>query len=105
VTGQEPVTVTRWGELRGERKRPGTVLRVLVAGQSAGALARDGDGWCAVHQARALGGYRETAHASAEDAVKAILRSGFARQLGARAASRVTWSEKARRAASRGGAR
>jgi hypothetical protein len=50
-----PVHVSRWGELRGERKRrPGTVLRVLVGGQHAGTLARDGHGWQAVHQARAL---------------------------------------------------
>jgi hypothetical protein len=100
-----PVHVSRWGELRGERKRPGTVLRVLVGGQHAGTLARDGHGWQAVHQAWALAGYRVTGCATVEEALRAVLRSGFARQLGARAASRVTWSARARRAAVRGGAR
>jgi len=39
-----PARVTCWGELRGERPMPG-VLRVLVAGQSAGGIERAGDGW------------------------------------------------------------
>jgi len=36
-----PARVTCWGELRGERPMPG-VLRVLVAGQSAGGIERAG---------------------------------------------------------------
>jgi hypothetical protein len=51
VNDPAPVMVTRWGELRGERKRLGTVLRVLVAGEHAGSLVRDGDGWRAAHRA------------------------------------------------------
>jgi hypothetical protein len=37
-----PVSVTAWGELRGERKLPGAPLRVLVADQSAGGIERHG---------------------------------------------------------------
>jgi hypothetical protein len=99
-----PVSVSCWGELRAEKKIPG-VLRVLVGGQHAGAIARDGAVWRAGHQARALGKITEAEHASADEALRAVLRSGFARRLGARAASRVYWSDKARRAAARGGAR
>lgn len=101
MSSPEPVLVVRWGELRGDRKLPGTVLRVLVGGQHAGILARGGDGWQALHQARALSGYRETVHATAEEALRAVLRSGFARTLGARAASPVHWSALAQRAACR----
>jgi hypothetical protein len=100
VSGPAPVAVTCWGELRGEKKLP-WVLRVLVDGQHAGAIERDGTVWRAGHQARVLGPFRETEHATAEDALRAVLRSGFARRLGARAASRVHWSDKARRAVDR----
>jgi hypothetical protein len=100
----KPVSVNCWGELRAEKKIPG-VLRVLVDGQHAGAIMRDGAVWRAGHQARVPGPVTETGHASAEEALAAVLRSGFARRLGARAGSRVYWSDKARRAASRGGAR
>jgi hypothetical protein len=105
VTAPEPVYVSRWGELTGERKVGGVVLRVLVGGQHAGAIAPDGDRWRASHRARTLSRPRETEHATAEEALRAVLRSGFARHLGARAASRVHWSGKARRAAARSGAR
>ncbi len=105
MTGPVPVSVTRWGELPGERKARGVVLRVLVGGQHAGSIAPDGDVWRACHQARTLSRRRETEHASAGEALRAVLRSGFARTLGARAASAVHWSDKARRVVSRAGAR
>lgn len=38
-----PVSVTVWGELRGERKLPGSPLRVLMADQAAGGVERVGD--------------------------------------------------------------
>jgi hypothetical protein len=104
MSAPEPVRVTCWGELRGEEKIPGA-LRVLVGGQAAGGVRRDGAVWRAGHQVRALSRWSWTEHASAEEAVARVLRSGFARRLGARAASRVYWSDKARRAAARGGAR
>lgn len=109
MSAPEPVSVSVWGELRGERKLPGRrlapVLRVLVAGQHAGAMEWDGRVWHAAQQARVLGKARETEHATAEEALRAVLRSGFARHLGARAASRVHWTARGRRAANLGGAR
>jgi hypothetical protein len=97
------VSVTVWGELRGERKLPGAVLRVLVAGQSAGGVERTGDAWRACWYAGVTrsGSLRDrfTEHATAEDAVRAVIRSAWARHLGARAASAVRWSDRARRAA------
>jgi Arc/MetJ family transcription regulator len=95
-----PARVTCWGELRGERRLPG-VLRVLVDGQHAGAIERNGTTWHAARRARALGRVQVTEHPTVEDALRAVLRSGFARQLGARAASPVFWSDRARRAAAR----
>lgn len=92
-----------WGEGRGERKLPGTVLRVLISGHVAGGVQRIGDEWVA--QATGLRPSAPTTHASADEAVRAVLRSSWARSLGARAASPVHWSDKARRAASRGSAR
>lgn len=100
-----PVSVTVWGELAAERKLPGTVLRVLVAGQSAGGVERTGASWRACWYAgmSRSGSLRDrfTEHATAEDAVRAVIRSGWARHLGARAASRVCWSDRARRAAAK----
>ena len=95
-----PARVTCWGELRGERPMPG-VLRVLVAGQSAGGIERAGESWRACWY---TADYRDrcTAHATADDAVRAVIRSGWARRLGARAASRVYWSDRAGRAAACG---
>jgi len=95
------VSVSCWGELRAERAMPG-VLRVLVAGQHAGAAEYRGGAWAAYwHTARGVSSDRITEHATAEDAVRAVIRSGWARRLGARAASRVYWSDRARRLAAR----
>jgi hypothetical protein len=98
-----PVSVTVWGELPAERKLPGRVLRVLVGGQSAGGAERVGDVWVATWYAGLTrsGSLRDrfTEHATAEEAVRAVIRSAWARHLGARAASRVFWSDGARRAA------
>lgn len=100
-----PVSITRWGELRGDRKLPSTVLRVLVAGQAAGGLERTGDSWTATWYAAptASGRMRDrcTEHATAEEALRAVQRSAWARRLGARANSPVYWSDRARRAAGR----
>ncbi len=93
----EPIAVTCWGELPAERPLPG-VLRVLVAGQHAGAAERTGSAWVA-YWYTASSRDRLTEHPSAEEAVKAVIRSGFARRLGARAASHVHWSDRARHAA------
>lgn len=91
------VRVTAWGELPAERNLPGA-LRVLVAGQAAGGAERVGDVWRATWYTAA---YRDrcTVHATAEDSVKAVIRSGWARKLGARAASPMSWSAGAKRRA------
>jgi len=96
VTAPAAVTVTCWGELRGEKKLRG-VLRVLADGQQAGAIERAGDGWVA--QVHGLRRSQPTSHATASDAVRATLRSSWARRLGARKASAVYWSKQARKAA------
>jgi hypothetical protein len=126
VSAPEPVGVKAWGELPGEMNLPGA-LHVLVAGQSVGGAERV----CGVCGHRPHGplecpdcceGYCEgkarawracwytaqfrdrcTGHPTAEEAVAAVIASGWARKLGARKASRVYWSEKAKRRA--GGAR
>jgi hypothetical protein len=79
------------------------VLRVRVAGQHAGAMEWDGHLWHAVHQARVTAKARETEHATVKDALRAILRSGFARHLGARAGSPVHWTDRARQAIAKTG--
>jgi hypothetical protein len=100
----EPVSVSCWGELRGDRKLPGA-LRVLVAGQAAGGVERSADGrWLACWYTAAFRD-RCTDHATAEDAVSAVIASGWARKLGAQARSCVYWSDRARRLARHGGAR
>ena len=103
ATPATPVSVTVWGELPGERKLPGSPLRVLVAGQSAGGAERNAEGWTAHWYAGTTRSGsprdRESQHATAEDAVRAVVRSAWARRLGARAGSRVFWSDRARRAA------
>ena len=76
----EPVYVAAWGELRGENKRLPGVLRVLVGGQHAGAVQRTTGGWTA--QAHGLRPTPETTHATAEEALRALLRSSWARRLG-----------------------
>ena len=45
VSRPAAVSVTRWGDLPAERKLPGVILRVLVDGQHAGAIGRDGKTW------------------------------------------------------------
>jgi hypothetical protein len=100
VTAGASVAVTRWGELPAERKPPGVVLRVLVAGEHAGGAELCGGSWAASWRTAGNRG-RVTEHATAEDAVRAVIRSGWARHLGARAASRVTWSDRARRTVAR----
>jgi hypothetical protein len=79
------------------------VLRVLVEGQHVGAVERVGDvvaaQWYAALRPGGTMRDRYTEHGSVDEAVRAVLRSGFARQLGARADSRVSWTDKARRRA------
>ena len=97
-----PASVTVWGELPTERKMPG-VLRVLVGGQHAGAIERAAASWTAhCYAGMTASGWmrdRVTEHDSAEAAVRAVLRSAWARRLGGRVSSRVHWSDRARRAA------
>lgn len=91
------ITVRRWGEGPAERSLPGA-LRVLVGGESAGGAERTAEGWTASwHTAN----YRDkvTHHETAEDAVRAVISSGWARHLGARRASRVTWTRAAKKLA------
>jgi hypothetical protein len=100
-----PASVTCWGELAAERPVRG-VLHVLVGGEHAGAVERAADGqwvasWYAGLTRSGMLRGRVSAHASAEDAVRAVLRSAWSRRLGGRAASPVHWSDRARRAASR----
>lgn len=70
------VSVSRWGELPAQRKLPDTVLCVLVAGQSAGAVERKGDTWVAYWSAgmTRTGAIRDrlTEHASADEAARAV---------------------------------
>jgi len=96
-----PVSVSVWGELRGDRKPPGAaVLRVLVAGQHAGMIGRGEDGaWLA--QGGGLRPSQPTSHGTAEEALRAVLRSSWGRKLGARAASHVSWTDRATRLAAR----
>jgi hypothetical protein len=97
-------SVSVWGELRAERKLPG-VLRVLVAGQHAGAIERKGGAWAAYWSAGMTrsGARRDrvTEHATVDEAVRAVVRSAWARRLGARTASRVYWTTRARWAGAR----
>ena len=96
----EPAAVKAWGELPGQRNLPGA-LQVLVAGQSVGGAEPVGAEWRACWYTAAFRD-RCTAHPTAEEAVAAVLASGLARRLGARKASRVYWSDKARRRAVKG---
>jgi hypothetical protein len=100
--GPALVSVIEWGELRGDRRLPGC-LRVLVGGQSAGGAERKGGSWVAYWYAgiAASGAMRDrmSEHATADEAVRAVIRSAWARRLGARAASPVSWSANARRLA------
>jgi hypothetical protein len=103
AAGPGPVTVRIWGEGRAEKMLP-SIIRVLVAGQHGGAIQRTPDGWEAqVHGIQE--GWRDasepTTHDTAAEAVQAILRSSWGRKLGARAASRVYWSDRAARLAAK----
>lgn len=107
MTGRagEPVSVTAWAELahRRAKKIPGA-LRVLVGGQHAGSVWFEDGAWHA--QAHGLSPGPVSDHQAAAEALSALLRSAYARRLGARAGSRVFWSAKARKLAARaGGAR
>lgn len=101
MSAPEPVAIKAWGEMPGERNLPG-VLRVLVAGQHAGGAEPDDGQWRAHWMTGKLRD-RSTLHATADEAIAAVLASPFARRLGVRKASRVYWSERAKRRA--GGAR
>ncbi len=98
------VSVSCWGEQSGESRLPG-VLRVRIAGQSAGGAERRGDTWAAYWYAGLTGSGamrdRITAHATAEEAVRAVIRSPWSRRLGGRVASPVSWTAKAARLAGR----
>ncbi len=96
------ITVRRWGEGAVERVLPGAP-RVLVNGESAGGAERTAESWRACWFTAQ---YRDkmTHHDSAEEAVRAVISSGWARHLGARRASSVAWTRAARRLA-RGSAR
>ena len=102
------VSVSKWGELPAERTLPGCI-RVLIDGQHAGGVERKRGTWVACWHTAAYGRGRSsdriTEHATAEEAVAAVVRSGWARRLGARRTSRITWTAKASRLAARGGAR
>jgi hypothetical protein len=111
----EPVSVSAWGERRGETRPPGpAILRVLVAGQHVGAFWRDGAAsrwdtcptswvseWYPARGPVALTVPRQVQHATADEALRAVLHSGWARKLGARAASPVYWSDRANRLAAK----
>jgi hypothetical protein len=91
------------GELRGDRALSGC-LRVLVDGQSAGGAERKGDSWAAYWYAgmSPSGAIRDriSEHATAEDAVRTVACSPWAR-LGACESSPISWSSKATRLAGR----
>ncbi len=101
----KPVSVTAWAELASKkyeiRKIPASAraLRVLAGGQHAGAVWHEDGTWHA--QAHGLKPGPVSDHQDAAEAVTALLRSAWARRLGARAGSAVFWSAKANRAASR----
>lgn len=101
MSAPQPVTVRVWGEGRGEQKHSG-VLRVLVGGQAAGAVFRDGPAWVSVsYTAHGSVQPRRAEHRTVNDALAAVLRSAWARKLGARAASDLHWSDAAHKLASR----
>lgn len=97
-----PVRVSVWGELRGERKMPG-VLRVLVGGQHAGTVYRDGAAWVVQSYTRRGPGQQpqRRQYAAAGEAVAAVVASGWSQRLGGRAVSPVQWTDRARRLAAR----
>lgn len=92
-----PVHVHKWGEAPVEAPVANAV-RVFIAGQHAGAVVTENGTWHASrpHPTRARQSI-VTEHTSADEALKAVLRSGFARRLGARAASRVIVTPRAQK--------
>ena len=94
ASGRAPVSA--WGELPGDKRVSGA-LRVLVGGQLAGTIARKGDIWHASWRVRSGSPVTQTEHQTAAGALTAVLRSGFARGLGARTPSPVFWSATASR--------
>ena len=99
MTAPQPATVRCGGEGEAKQRRPG-LLRVLIADQEVGTVAYVEGTWVAHGRTRA-GRHNMTKHSNAESAVSVVVHSGWARRLGARAASRVDWSEQARRMVSR----
>lgn len=79
------------------------MLRVLVGDQSAGGVERKGGCWVAYWYAgmAANGSMRDRMgeHVTADEAVRTVFRSAWARRLGAFAASPVSWSAEARQLA------
>jgi hypothetical protein len=99
MTPGESVQVITWNEAEG-RRQVRDVLQVLVAGEHAGTVAKDGDRWQAEWLAEpGRMRLRKTRHASAEEGIATILASGWARKLGARDSSDVRWSQAARQIA------
>lgn len=98
------VSVSVWGERRGETAIPG-LLRVLIGGESAGGADRQNGRWvaCWYSGMSPSGAMRDamSEHDTAEDAVRAVIRAPWSRRLGARTASVVEWSPKAIRLAAR----
>jgi hypothetical protein len=92
-----PVHVHKWGEASYEKPLR-DVVRVFIAGQHAGAVAFEDGTWHA-SRPRPKQSWKsiDTEHASADEALNAVLRSGFARRLGARAASRVIVTPRAQK--------
>ena len=111
--GQHPISlivqpaglsVSAWSELRG-RTRPAASASWSIA--STPGVPSAGAGWVACWHTAAYGRGRSsdriTERPTAEEAVVAVVRSGWARRLGAPRASRGTWTPKARKLAARGG--
>lgn len=99
MTAPKPATVLCGGEGEAKQRRPG-LLRVLIADQEVGTVVYVEGIWAAHCRTRA-DRHKMTAHSNAESAVSAVVTSGWARRLGARTASRVDWSEQAKRMVSR----
>jgi len=104
VTGERPGRRAGLGLVLGRaarREEDPRRLRVLVGGQHAGAISLEDGHWIAgVHGLRPS---KPTYHETAEQALRAVLRSSWGRRLGARAGSRIFWTDTAARAAVRTG--
>ncbi len=83
-----PLHVATWGEtVRHGGSLPGAV-RLVIGGQDAGSVYRAGSSWAA----RVTGETAATLHATAGDALTAVVLSPRGRRLGWRAASRMTFT-------------